>query len=128
MSEAASGKFDNIRLPDSKAEYRDGVTRVHLQSAVDGELRRAAQVGAEGRLGDMGLGDGGEDREQLGSSEHHADKVCGRKLQGGGSEGGEEGEVAEANAGQCSGTAGASRTILAPRYRIRQVVCTEGDK
>jgi len=38
----------NIRLPDSKAEDWDRVTGVHLQRAVDGELRRAAQVGAEG--------------------------------------------------------------------------------
>jgi len=51
------------------------VTGVHLQRAVDGELRRAAQVGAEGRLRDMSLSDGGEDCKQLSSGEHHGGEV-----------------------------------------------------
>jgi len=92
------------------------VTRVHLQRAVDGELRRAAQVGAEGRLGDMSLGDGGQSREQLGSSEHHDGEGYGGRLSG--CEGNEEEEQeqqeeveAKVEAMQCSGPL--DRAILA---------------
>jgi len=38
----------DVRLPDSKTEDWDRVAGVHLQRAVNGELRGAAQVGAEG--------------------------------------------------------------------------------
>jgi hypothetical protein len=119
-SQAVRERIRDVRLPNSKAEDWDGVTRVHLHRAVDGELRRAAQVGADGRLSDMGLSDGGQRGEQLGSGEHHGGEVYGGRVSGG-EDGGEE-EVAEAKAkvkaSQCGGPV--SSSILAHSVSHRE--------